>query len=126
MKQIAFGMMGLGLLMLLASVAWVSLFSSSSSFTTEKAARWGEVKNKLHNLSFVVNAPPGTIKMHKGQELGQAKAEYEALKKEDEQLAAEFSGVYDSPRTTSKVLRWSGLSLAVIGIIGWYVVNQTS
>jgi hypothetical protein len=126
MKQVAFGIMGLGFLMLLASVVWVSMFSTASAFSKEKAERWGEVKDKLHNLAFIVNAPPRTIKMHKGQDIGQLKVEYEALKKEDEQLKAEFSGVYDSPRTTSKVLRWGGISLAVIGLVGWYAVNQSN
>ena len=57
-------------------------------------------------------------------DIGQAKAEYEQLKVENAQLAAEFSGVYDTPRTLATVLKWSGLSLALVGIIGWYAVSQ--
>jgi hypothetical protein len=111
--------------MLILSFAWVSMFSGQAAFTKEKADRWGDIKQRLHNLAFVVNAPPGAIKMHGGPDLGQAKAEYEKLKIEDAQLAAEFSGAYDTPRTMSTVLKWSGLSLAVVGLIGWYAVSQT-
>lgn len=123
-STIAIGITGLGLLLLVLSFAWVSLFSGRSAFTDEKANRWGEVKQRLHNLAFIVNAPPGTIKMHSGPDIGQAKAEYDQLKIENDQLAAEFSGVYDTPRTMATVLKWSGLSLAIVGVIGWYAVNQ--
>jgi hypothetical protein len=126
MKQIVAGLIGLGILLLFASVIWVSWFSGGSGFTLEKADRWNEVKNRIHNLSFILNAPPGTMKMHKGPDLGQAKAEYEELKKESEQLEMDYSGAYESPKTTAKALRWTGLSLAVIGVIGWYAINQKS
>jgi hypothetical protein len=100
------------------------MFSGQSTFTDEMAHRWGEVKQRLHNLAFIVNAPPGTIKMHSGQDIGQAKAEYDKLKIEDADLAAKFSGVYDTPRTLATILKWSGLSLAIVGLIGWYAVGQ--
>jgi hypothetical protein len=124
-STIASGIAALGFLMLILSFLWVSLFSGPTAFTKEKAERWGEVKQRLHNLSFIVNAPPGSIKMHGGPDLGQAKADYEKLKVEDAQLAAEFSGAYDTPRTMATVLKWSGLSLALVGVIGWYAVSQS-
>jgi hypothetical protein len=124
-STIAFAITGLGLLLLIFSFLWVALFSGQSAFTKEKAERWGDVKQRLHNLAFVVNAPPGSVKMHGGPDPAQAKAEYEELKVEDTQLAAEFSGAYDTPRTMATILKWSGLSLAVVGIIGWYAVTQS-
>jgi hypothetical protein len=63
--------------------------------------------------------------MHSGPDIGQAKAEYDKLKIENDQLAAEFSGVYDTPRTLATVLKWTGLSLALVGVIGWYAVSQS-
>ena len=124
-STIAIGILGIGLLLLVLSFVWVKLFSGQSAFTDEKATRWGQVKERMHNLAFVVNAPPGTIKMHRGPDIGQAKAEYDKLKIENDQLAAEFSGVYDTPRTMSTVLKWTGLSLTLLGVIGWYAVNQS-
>jgi hypothetical protein len=125
MKQVMFGILGLGVVLLLLSGVWVSIFSGESGWTPEKANRWGQVKERMHNLAFIVNAPPGTIKMHRGPDIGQAKAEYDKLKVENDQLSAEFSGVYDTPRTMSTFLKWSGVSLALVGVIGWYAVNQS-
>ena len=124
-SMIVFGMIGFGLLLLALSFIWVAMFSGKPAWTKEKGDRWGEVKGRMHNLAFVVNAPPGAVKLHNGPDLGQAKAEYEALKKENEQLTAEFSGAYDTPRTMSTILKWTGLSLTGVGVIGWYAVNQS-
>jgi hypothetical protein len=124
-QMIVFGIIGLGLLMLALSAVWVSMFSGEAGWTKEKADHWGDVKNRIHNLAFLVNAPPGTIKLHSGEDLGQLKAEYDQLQKENEQLKAEFSGDYDTPRTASKALKWAGISLTLVGIIGWYAVSQS-
>jgi hypothetical protein len=121
---IVFGMVALGFVLLALSFAWVSMFPGSSTWTQEKAARSTEIKGKMHNLAFIVNAP--NPRLHAGQDLGQLKAEYEQLRKENEQLNADFESAYNSPRTTANVLKWTGLSFAVLGLIGWYAVKQTS
>jgi hypothetical protein len=123
-SMVAFGLIGLGLLMLVLSFAWVAMFPGTSSWTKEKADRWGQVKDRMHNLAFTVNAPPGTIKMHSGPDLGQAKAEYDELTKENEQLTNDFNHVYNTPRTTATFLKWGGICLAGVGLIGWYAVNN--
>lgn len=124
-SAIVFAMIGLGLLMVALSGVWTSLFPGSSAWTDEKAKHWSEVKDRLNALSPIVNAVPGRQKMHGGPDPIQAKAEFEKLKAENEQLAADFTGTYNAPRTTSAVLKWGGISLAVVGLIGWYAVNQT-
>jgi hypothetical protein len=45
---------------------------------------------------------------------------------ESEQLNAEFQSAYDRPNTISSILKWTGLSLAAIGIIGWYAARNAS
>ncbi len=122
---IVFGMIGVGLLLLVLSGLWVTLFPGNASWNKEKAERWGEVKNRLHNLAFVVNAPPGRTNMHSGPELGKAKEEYQQLQKENEQLKAEFGSAYDSPRTAATYMKWGGISLAVVGLISWYAVKNS-
>jgi hypothetical protein len=121
---IVFGMVAIGFLLFALSFAWASMFPGTSRWTAEKAQRSSEIKGKMHNLAFIVNAP--NPKLHAGQDLGQLKAEYEQLRKENEQLNAEFESAYNSPRTTATALKWTGLSLAILGIIGWYAVKQTS
>jgi hypothetical protein len=122
----AFGLIGVGLLLIVLSGLWPSLFPGTSIWTEDKAARWAEVKDRLHNLSFAVNNPQRRVSMHSGPELGTAMQEFEQLKAEGELLKADFERAADRPRIVSKILKWSGISLAVIGIIGWYAVKQSA
>jgi len=122
-SMVVFGVIGLGLLMLILSGIWPTLFPGTSIWTEEKAARWAVVKDKLHNLAFIVDDSK-PVKMHGGPDIAKAKAEFEQLDAEGKQLKADFSRAHDRPQTVSKVLKWAGLSLAVVGVIGWYAVNQ--
>jgi hypothetical protein len=117
------GMIGFGIVLFLLSALWSTIFPATATWTNEKANRFGEVKARLHNLSFIVNVPKPNLQ--KGQDLGQLKAEYEQLKKENEQLDVEFTSAADTPKTVSRFLKWTGLSLAGVGIIGYYAVNQS-
>jgi hypothetical protein len=123
-SAIVFGLIGLGALLLLLSGVWTTIFNGKSTWTPEKSARNSEVKSKLYNLAFVVNAP-GAPSMQKGQDLGAMKAEYEKLKVESEQLTAEFKSATEGPKTTSSVLKWTGISICGLGLIGWYAANQS-
>ncbi len=120
-----FGVIGIGFLMLLLSGLWPTLFPGTSSWTLEKAERWAVVKDRLHNLSFIVNSPKAKISMHSGPELGKAKQEFDQLNEEGNQLKADFESAHDRPETVAKVLKWSGISLAILGLVGWYAVKQS-
>jgi hypothetical protein len=119
---VATGLILFGLALFAMSFAWASIFSGASKWTPEKEKRTTEIKARLYDLSFIVNAP--RPKLHSGQDIGQLKAEYEQLKKESEQLNEEFLSARDTPQTTSKYLKWTGISLAAVGIVGWYAVKQ--
>jgi hypothetical protein len=123
-QAVVFGAIGVGLLLVVLSSMWVTLFPGTSSWTEEKAARWAQVKDRLHNLSFVVNAPPGSIRMHGGRDYGEVKTEYDQIKAEATQLQADFDNAYNSPRKMSSILKWTGISLAGIGIAGWFAVRE--
>ena len=117
------GIIGLGLILFLLSGLWSTLFPPTARWTDEKSKRSTEVKTRLYNLSFIVNAPRPSLQ--KGQDLGQLKAEYEQLKKENEELNADFASATETPKTVARFLKWSGISLTLVGIIGWYAVNQS-
>lgn len=125
MKVAVFGLIGAGMLMLVLSGIWPTLFPGTSTWTPEKAARWGEVKDRLHNLGFTVNNSKAPVSMHSGPELGTAKEEFVRLNAEGDQLKATFELAHDRPLKVSKFLKWAGISLAAIGIIGWYALNQS-
>jgi len=123
MKAVVSGLIAFGLFLFLLSALWTTIFPATARWTDEKAARSIEVKGKLHNLAFIVNAPKPNLQ--RGQDIGQLKAEYEQLKKENEELNSDFVSAAESPKTVSTFLKWSGLSLAAVGVVGWYAVKQS-
>jgi hypothetical protein len=122
MKLTILGAIGLGFVLLLASAAWSKLFPATSSWSPEKAARWIEVKNRIYDLSFTIH---GKSRPHGGPDPAAAKAEYDQLQKENAVLTAEFESAASRPNTISRVLKWSGVSLAALGIIGWYALKDS-
>jgi hypothetical protein len=121
MKSVSLGIVGLGFVLLIASGVWPMLFRGSSSWTEEKALRAAEVKARLNNLGPIVNSTKPS--MHRGEDTGTLKAEFDALILEEQQLNEEFESARDSPKTSSKILKWSGIGLAVIGLFGWYAMK---
>jgi hypothetical protein len=121
-SAVALGALVLGILLLAIGGFWSSMFPATSSWTEEKAVRSAQVKERLSNLGPIVNST--RVTMHGGADRGALKAEFDQLMKENEQLNAAFQSAYDSPQTMSKVLKWSGISLVVAGLIGWYAVKN--
>jgi hypothetical protein len=120
------GLIVLGVFLLALSGIWPKLFPGTSIWTPEKAERWSEVKDRLHNLSFAVNRAETNVSMHGGGDPSAAKSEYQQLQQEGAQLKADFETAANRPSTISKYLKWSGMSFAVLGLIGWYAAKQTS
>lgn len=121
-SAIAMGTIALGFLLLVTSGLWTSLFPATSSWTTEKAQRAAQVKDRLSNLGPVVNSP--RPRMHGGADPAQLKIEYDSLVRENETLNAEFQSAAHRPNTISNILKWTGISLAGIGIAGWFAVRE--
>jgi hypothetical protein len=63
--------------------------------------------------------------MHSGPDRGEAKQEFDTLKKEYDELSSQFQSAQQHPHTVSKVMKWSGIALAALGLIGWYATNQS-
>jgi hypothetical protein len=117
MKPAIIGLLVLGLLLFVASGLWSTMFPVTNSWTPEKSKQLANAKDRLTNIGFIVNNP-------KGRDTSALKAELAQLTEDDARLTAEFQSAYDRPNTISKFLKWSGISLALVGIIGWYAVNQ--
>ncbi|TWT72699.1 hypothetical protein Pla123a_39980 [Posidoniimonas polymericola] len=114
MKSAIVGILvGIGVVLFVLSLVWTQIFTGESRWTPEKADQWAEVKDRLHNLSFIVNSPEPP-RRHASRE--EAQAEYDKVKAMANQLRSEFENAYDGPRTTATVLKWSGVGVLVLGI----------
>jgi hypothetical protein len=121
-SAIAMGTIALGFLLLVASGLTASLFPATSTWTVEKAQRAAKVKDRLSNLGPIVNST--RPRMHGGVDPAQLKIEFDSLIKENEQLNSEFESAANGPKTVSNLLKWTGISLAGIGIAGWFAVRE--
>jgi hypothetical protein len=100
------------------------VFPGTSSWTPERSAEWTKIKDRLHTLSFIVGTTAANPSMHSGSDPAEAKKEYDELKVKHEALSAEFYSIHDRPIAIARILKWAGISLAILGIIGVYAVNQ--
>jgi hypothetical protein len=122
-SAVALGILGFGIALLVLGTMWGQLFSGSTQWTDEKAKRSAEVKVRLVQLGVIVNSTKPT--MHGGMDPASAKVEFDALQKENEQLNDEFESAANSPKKTSKFLRWTGVGLALVGLFGFYAAKQS-
>ena len=125
-SAVVFGMIGFGALLLLLSAVWSSLQPGTSAWTNEKDRQLSEVSDKMHILTAKIASAEGRPTMHGGPDLAKAKAELAVLVEENTKLMNEFKGIQSSPNTIAWFMKWSGISLAILGIIGWYAVNQSN
>lgn len=121
-SAIVFGLIAFGFMLLIASSMWTTLFPATSTWTEEKAQRSSDVKARLTDLGPLVNSPKK--RMHSGDDLGKLAAEFAELRKENDVLNAEYESAAVRPHTTARILKWTGILLAVVGIVGWYAVKN--
>lgn len=118
------GLLAGGIVLLIAGGVWSAFSPGSSGWKLEKAARQSELKDRLHNLGYQVDAAAQHPSMYRGADAGPAIEEYKRLKAEFDRLNADLQTAQDRPKTIAAALKWSGISLAIVGIIGWYVARN--
>src|SRR5690348_10341347 len=121
-SAVVLGTILVGFVLLLLSFAWSLLFPATNSWTPDKAGRMSEIKAKLNDLSFKMGTPASS-RIKSGPDPAALKKEYDDLRAEFDSLKSEFESAAVTPQTTCSVLKWSGITLAVIGVIGWYAVS---
>jgi hypothetical protein len=97
----------------------------TSAWTNEKDRRLSEASDKMHLLTAKIASAESHPSMHGGPDLPKAKAELAAVTEETTTLMNEFKGVQAKPNTIAAIMKWSGISLALVGIVGWYAVSQS-
>lgn len=123
--MIAAGLISIGVVLVVLGSAWATMFPGTSSWTPEKAERLTELRRTLHNLAIAAGSPANEVNARVATSPVQAKAEYDRLKPECDRLLAEVNTASASPNRTASMLRWTGISLAAVGIVGWYAVRQS-
>jgi hypothetical protein len=124
MKATTAGLIGLGIVLFLLSGLWTTVFNGRSTWTDEKAKRMGEIRNRMSTLGFLVDRKDTPGDAQGAQAKAAAVKEAEELRRERAALASDYSSAHDAPLLVAKVLKWSGISVALVGITGWYAVAQ--
>ncbi len=109
------GAVVLGLVLLVASALWATLFPSSRGWTEEKSARMIELGNRASELERQLSIAQAKPSMHAGESSAEMQAEFETVSAEYKTLYDEFNGASESPKTASKILRWSGIAFVIAG-----------
>jgi hypothetical protein len=123
-SAIVMGLIGVGVLLVIISGVWASMFPGTASWTPEKAERLTELRRTLHNLAIAASSQPGSINPRVAASPAAAKADYDRLKPECDALLAEVKATSARPNNTATMLRWTGISLAGLGLVGWFAVRQ--
>lgn len=121
-SNVMLGLIGLGVLLLLLSGLWSTLFPATANWTPEMERRWQTVKARIHSLSFHLGET-SPANLPRGMTPTSVKNEYDALQKENAQLEAAYSSAADRPKVVAGVLRWTGIGIAALGIVGWMGVR---
>jgi hypothetical protein len=107
----------LGIVLLGASALWAIFFPATRGWTEEKSARMTELGNRAADINLKLTRAEAKPSMHSGLNAAELKAEYEKVSAEYKTLYEEFNGATESPKTASRILRWSGIAFVVAGAI---------
>lgn len=105
----------LGVILMLFSAAWSFIFPATRSWTEEKSQRMSDVGYHARLIDLELSKAKQSPSMHRGKSAAELQAEYDKLDAEFKQLRGEFTNASDSPKTASRILRWSGIAFVVAG-----------
>jgi hypothetical protein len=105
-----------GLLLLLGSAVWATLFPPSRTWTPEKSARLTTVGNECSAIKLQLSNL-GNRTSPTGETPAELKAKFDKLDAEYKQLYQEFTGATESPKTAKRFLWWSGIAFVIAGSV---------
>ncbi|MEQ8209123.1 MAG: hypothetical protein RH917_04760 [Lacipirellulaceae bacterium] len=108
---------GLGVILLLASFLWSTIFPATATWTEEKNARMVELQNNAHKLLYLAESARSKPK-YDGPTPEEARAKFDEAKAELDTLKAEFESIRDRPNTVATYLKWIGSGAVLLGAIG--------
>lgn len=104
-----------GLVLLIGSVAWATLFPPGRNWTAEKATRMTDLGNQATAIQMKIDHATVRPSMHAGENPAELKAKYDEIETEYKSLYQEFKNADESPKTAASILRWSGIAFVVAG-----------
>jgi len=115
---------GLGVLLLIGSALWSTLYPTTSSWTDEKSRQLSELGNEAQKRNYIYEVAKRKPNMSGGKNPAVLKEEYDKAMTELTALRDEFNSANDAPKAASSFLKWSGISFLGIGIISWMVFKE--
>jgi hypothetical protein len=126
MKSIPIVVLFLGILLLVASVAWGSLFPPTRTWNNDKSQQMAELASETNRLKFALVEAQLNPSVHSGRNPAEVKLEYDKVRQEYDLLHQEFESARDAPKTVAAALRWVGICLFVGGALFFYANRNTS
>jgi len=117
-------LMIVGALILVASIAWPSVFPSSTYWSEVDEAELEEMQSRVHNLSYLAAQAEEQPSRRKPRMSGEEFAEYRELREKTQQRLEVRDNAISRPGFISGILRWSGIATLLAGVSIYYVVRE--
>jgi hypothetical protein len=107
-----------GTILLLASFVVPEQSLSQSAWTAEQAQRYQQSALRVHELAHEAG--------HSAEKGDAANIERELAAAQENfgEVQAELDSATERPRRFKAILRWSGIAIALVGIVAHFVVNS--
>lgn len=125
MRTIPYGLMGLGFVLLIASIFWSSFFPATNYWSEADEQQLEELQSKVHNLSYLVAEAENEPDPRKNRMSGEKMMEYRELKVQAEELLAQRDNASARPAFQSTLLRYGGIGSLLLGVGIYYVVRES-
>ena len=118
MKAIPPAAIVIGLLFLVASAVWPVMFPATRTWTDAKSRRLKEIGAEEQALVGKIEYLRHRPSMTSGENPAVMKERAEVLRAEREALQADLTAATEGPAMAKAILKWTGISVLVLGVIG--------
>ena len=122
-----FGLLGTvaGSVLVVLSFAWTSMFPATDRWSDEQAKEYSRAAAKLHQLHHSVKGHPQALTAPPGKSLPKAtQADLDAAQRDYDEKRADFDLARSSSSRTAQLLRWSGVGIALVGVVATWFDRQ--
>jgi uncharacterized protein YjeT (DUF2065 family) len=123
MKALSLVAVVLGIVLLIGSVAWGTLFPATSSWTNEKFEQKSQLGIEVRRLQDELYAAQKKPSMHGGRGAPEIEAELKTKTAQLDELQAEFEGKRDAPKNASRILQIAGIAFVAAGALATFAAK---